>query len=225
MPTAPTPAQSETSRLNGARSTGPTTEAGKVRAALNGVRHGLTGQTFFLLPDEDPEELREHEATLLAAWRPRDLAEHDAASVAIRALWREMRADRLEAQILNDLFGADGIEDADERRAVKATAMKALARSCATGARSRASTTPPCASLTPCAIGGWRRRSPRDEANPSRRHAPRRRWCRTKPSACLTGISDGRWRRWSAGGRPDWADQPSRTPSSSRWVSSIAGSS
>ena len=126
MPIAPTPAQSETSRLNGARSTGPTTDAGKARAALNGVRHGLTGRTFFLLPDEDPEEFREHEATLLAAWRPRDLAEHDAASVAIRALWREMRADRLEAQILNDLFGADGIEDADERRAVKAAAMKAL---------------------------------------------------------------------------------------------------
>ena len=126
MPTTRSPAQSEASRQNGARSAGPATAAGKARSALNGVRHGLCGRTFFLLPDEDSEEFREHEATLLAAWQPRDLAEHDAASVVIRALWREMRADRLEAQILNDLFGADGIEDADERRAVKAAAMKAL---------------------------------------------------------------------------------------------------
>jgi hypothetical protein len=126
MPIAPTPAQSETSRLNGAKSSGPTTEAGKARSAMNSVRHGLSGRTFFLLPDEDPEEFREHEATWLAAWRPRDFAEHDAAELAIRALWREIRVDRLEAQILGDLFGADTIEDEAERRAVKATAMKAL---------------------------------------------------------------------------------------------------
>ena len=105
---------------------GPTTEAGKARSALNGVRHGLSGRTFFLLPDEDPEEFQEHEAVWLAAWRPRDLAEHDAAEVAIRALWREIRADRLEAQILTDLFGADRIEDEAERQATKAAAMKAL---------------------------------------------------------------------------------------------------
>ena len=126
MPTAPTPAQCEASRLNGAKSSGPTTEAGKARSALNGVRHGLSGRTFFLLPDEDPAEFQEHEAVWLAAWRPRDLAEHDAAEVAIRALWREIRADRLEAQILTDLFGADRIEDEAERQAAKAAAMKAL---------------------------------------------------------------------------------------------------
>ena len=58
MPTAPSPAQSEASRLNGARSNGPATDAGKARSALNGVRHGLCGRTFFLLPDEDPAEFR-----------------------------------------------------------------------------------------------------------------------------------------------------------------------
>ena len=54
------------------------------------------------------------------------LAEQDAAELAIRALWREIRADRLETQILTDLFGADAIEDEAERRAAKAAAMKAL---------------------------------------------------------------------------------------------------
>ena len=126
MPTTPSSAQSEASRLNGARSSGPVTETGKARSAQNGVRHGLTGRTFFLLPDEDPEEFREHKSTWLAAWRPRDFAEQDAAELAIRALWREVRADRLEVAILTDLFGADGIEDGAERGAAKAAAMRAL---------------------------------------------------------------------------------------------------
>ena len=126
MPVTPSPAQSETSRLNGARSAGPATAAGKARAALNGVRHGLCGRTFFLLPDEDPAEFLRHEALWLAAWRPRDLHEHEAAEAAIRCLWREERADRLEAQVLTDLFAAGELADPAEREAAKAVAFKAL---------------------------------------------------------------------------------------------------
>jgi hypothetical protein len=126
MPATPSPAQSETSRQNGARSTGPATAASKTRSALNGVRHGLCGRTFFLLPDEDPAEFHAHEARWLAVWTPRDLHEHEAAAAAIRAMWRERRADRLEALALGDLFAADGLADAEEARAAKAAAMKAL---------------------------------------------------------------------------------------------------
>ena len=127
MPTNPTAEQSETSRLNGARSIGPATAAGKARSALNGVRHGLCGRTFFLLPDEDPVEFHQHEAKWLAVWSPRDLHEHQAAEAAIRAMWREIRADRLEVQVLTDLFAAGEIADEAERQAAKAVAFKALA--------------------------------------------------------------------------------------------------
>ena len=127
MPIAPSLAQSEASRLNGTLSTGPTSAAGKARSALNSVRHGLTGRSFFLLPDEDPEEFRAHEALWLDQWRPRDAAERDMAELAIRALWREIRADRLEARILADLFAADAIAEEPERRAAKVLAMRALA--------------------------------------------------------------------------------------------------
>lgn len=126
MPVTPTSAQSAASRLNGARSGGPATEAGKARSALNGVRHGLTGQTFFLLPDEDPEEFRRHEAQWLAEWRPRDLAEREAALAAVRAMWREMRGDRLEALVLGELFAAGRIVDAAEREAARAVAFRHL---------------------------------------------------------------------------------------------------
>ncbi len=126
VPTTPSPAQSTASRHNGARSAGPVTEAGKARSSLNSVRHGLSGRTFFLLPDEDPAEFQAHEASWLAAWRPRDFAERDAALIAVRALWREMRADRLEADVLGELFAAGAIEDEAERRAARAAGMRAL---------------------------------------------------------------------------------------------------
>ena len=126
MPAAPSPAQSDASRQNGRRSPGPLTAAGKPRSSLNSVRHGLCGRTFFLLPDEDPAEFHEHEALWLAEWRPRDPQEREAAAAAIRAMWREVRADRLEAAVLGDLFAAGAIADEAERQAAKAAAMKAL---------------------------------------------------------------------------------------------------
>ena len=127
MPISPSAAQSQASRLNGAQSGGPASEAGKARSALNAVCHGLTGRSFFLLPDEDPEEFRAHEAAWLDQWRPRDAAERDVAELVIRALWREIRADRLEARILTDLFAADALEGEAERRAARTLAMRALA--------------------------------------------------------------------------------------------------
>ena len=126
MPAAPTPAQSEASRHNGAHSTGPATDAGKARSARNATRHGLTGRTFFLLADEDETDWREHEALWLATYAPRDALEHEAVLGVIRAMWREMRADRLEVQVLTDLFAAGKLADPDEAADAKAVAFKAL---------------------------------------------------------------------------------------------------
>ena len=127
MPVAPSPAQAAASRANGARSAGPATDAGKARAALNNVRHGLTGRTFFLLPDEDPAEFAAHESGLLAEFRPRDQAECQAAEAVVRLMWREIRGDRLEAQVLTDLFAANAVEDPAAREAARAAAFRQLA--------------------------------------------------------------------------------------------------
>lgn len=81
---------------------------------------------FFLLPDEE-EAYARYEATWLVKLDPRDLAERDAALEAIRTRWRQARADRLEAQVLADLFAAGDIEDEAQRSAAKREAMRGLA--------------------------------------------------------------------------------------------------
>src|SRR5580704_3702678 len=45
-------AQLEANRLNAKKSTGPTTEEGKKRSALNGMRHGLTGAAFIMTVED-----------------------------------------------------------------------------------------------------------------------------------------------------------------------------
>ena len=78
-------------------------------------------------PDEDPAEFHRHEALWLAAWRPRDLHEHAAAEAAIRCMWREERADRLEAVVLSDLFAARNsrslLSAVSERSAARYTSL------------------------------------------------------------------------------------------------------
>lgn len=91
----------------------------------------LTGRAqcsmpFFLLPDEDPAAWATFAADMLAALQPAGDAERHAAERAVQAMWREMRADRLEAAILTELFAAGSLPDADAARAARDAGMKAL---------------------------------------------------------------------------------------------------
>ena len=88
------------SRINGARSQGPTTEAGKDRAARNGTRHGLRGSPFALLPGEDREEFAALHAAVAADWRPRDAYERRWVTELVTAMWRQDRLHGLEIAAL-----------------------------------------------------------------------------------------------------------------------------
>lgn len=82
---------------------GPRTPEGKARSAQNALRHGLRAGRFALLPEEDAEEFKALVAELRRVHAPADpieLLHVDAIAVAI---WRELRADRLEAEALADL--------------------------------------------------------------------------------------------------------------------------
>jgi hypothetical protein len=91
-----------------ARRRGPKTPEGKARAALNATKHGLRARRFTLLPHEDPAEFEALAAATRAAYRPACPIERELVEALAVALWREIRADRLEGEVLADIPPADG---------------------------------------------------------------------------------------------------------------------
>ena len=140
MPATRSPSQQAASRLNGARSPGPITAAGKARSARNGTRHGLRGGPFTLLPGEDPEEFAALHAAVTADWRPRDAYEHRWVTELVTCMWRQ---DRLRALELATLAAA-----AAESPPGEATMKKLLTFAATAPASTRTSAAPcrPCAS-------------------------------------------------------------------------------
>src|SRR5437016_12589078 len=67
----PTLDKTESSRINGARSRGPVTPAGKQRSSLNAVRHGLLAKSV-CLTNENPEGFKEILQDFLTRLQPAD---------------------------------------------------------------------------------------------------------------------------------------------------------
>ncbi len=100
MPAPRSPAQQAAARTNGARSPGPTTEAGKARSARNGTRHGLRSGPFALLPGEDRDAFAELHAAVTADWGPRDAYERRWVLELVASMWRQDRLHGLEIATL-----------------------------------------------------------------------------------------------------------------------------
>ena len=116
MPLDPSPAQAAASRANGARSHGPTTEAGKAASARNRTTHGLRVGEFCLLPGEDGEELALLERAVDADWHPRDAFERHWAGELVAAMWRQQRLRRLELKALATADAEEAISEASLKR-------------------------------------------------------------------------------------------------------------
>ena len=185
MPASPTPAQSETSRLNGARSC--CFLCASMLSALNGTRHGLRGRTFVILPDEDPAEWLALLDGYLARFRPADAAETRCVERLAACDWREDRLERLEAETL--FAGRGDTREPDPRLDWSRTlprykaairrdreaaleqldTLRASARACPT--RRRRPTPPGCAGWPTGSSAGSRRHPrhpPTTRPNPSR---------------------------------------------------------
>jgi hypothetical protein len=91
-------AQLIANRGNATHSTGPRTADGKSRTRLNGLRHGLTGQTV-LLPEDDRAAYDKHCADLLTDLAPEGPLETQIAQSAADAYWRLNRIKAIEDNI------------------------------------------------------------------------------------------------------------------------------
>ena len=86
-----------------AKKRGPKTPAGKARSAMNARKHGLRARAFGLLPEDDPAEWTRHVQDLEAGYGPVDAVETKLVDAIAVAMWRELRADRFEAEVLTDI--------------------------------------------------------------------------------------------------------------------------
>jgi hypothetical protein len=95
-------ARAEASRRNGAKSLGPRTPEGKAHSAQNALKHGLRAEKHVVLPDEDAVEFAALEAALLAELAPQGMLQSILVRRIARAAWRLDRADRMEAEVLEE---------------------------------------------------------------------------------------------------------------------------
>ena len=89
----------EANRANAQHSTGPRTEEGKARSALNAIKHGLTAASA-LLPGEDPAEYERHVQSYQSEYQPQTASEEDLTRELADTAWRQKRIPRLEAALL-----------------------------------------------------------------------------------------------------------------------------
>src|SRR3954471_17023895 len=87
--------QIEANRRNARRSTGPTSEEGKLRSRRNAVRHGLTAETV-IGSLEDAEDYNAFEAAVIADYDAHSAVERELVLRLASLLWRIRRATTIE---------------------------------------------------------------------------------------------------------------------------------
>ncbi|MBI5477543.1 MAG: hypothetical protein HY906_01735 [Deltaproteobacteria bacterium] len=117
LPSSPiSAAKAEANRRNAKLSTGPRTEAGKAKVALNHLIHGLAANRP-VLPDENPEEYEALVERLRDELRPEGELEALLVERIAAQAWRLQRALRVEVGAL-ELHRRDGDEDIGVARAI-----------------------------------------------------------------------------------------------------------
>jgi hypothetical protein len=84
-----TESQNEASRLNGALSKGPVTEAGKAISSRNAVRHGLLSRTL-VLEGESEDRFQQHLDLFIAQFEPNDKIELALVEQMAVCRWRQL---------------------------------------------------------------------------------------------------------------------------------------
>lgn len=79
---------------------GPRTPEGKARSAQNARKHGLRARDFGLAPDEDPHDWGLHVRICEEGYGPEDAHERGLVHAIAAAMWNEIRADRMMAEVM-----------------------------------------------------------------------------------------------------------------------------
>src|SRR5207302_3574332 len=87
----PSELKSETSRINGAKSHGPTTPEGKEASSRNSLKHGFTSRKTLILKTESPDEYQAFLAEHIAIHQPATPPEKELVEQMAIARWRIRR--------------------------------------------------------------------------------------------------------------------------------------
>jgi hypothetical protein len=104
----PSQLKSETARINGAKSRGPTSAEGREKSSRNAMRHGFTSASMMVLDCENPDHFHELMETFLDIYQPTNLAEQDLVEEMVAARWRIRRMWTIEANLFNDEVHTQG---------------------------------------------------------------------------------------------------------------------
>ena len=97
----PTERQSESARINGARSQGPKSVEGKEKSSRNSLRHGCTACQTILLACEDRGQFERMRAEFDETYKPATLEEQVLVAEMFAASWRIRRATTIETSLID----------------------------------------------------------------------------------------------------------------------------
>lgn len=114
--------QAEASRVNGAKSNGPATEAGKAISSRNARTHGLTGGDV-VLPHESQEQYDRLLASYVDRFSPGDETEFDLLLEMVNSRWRLRRIESMEAALIQKHIDQQMQTMGEDADSVKAQAL------------------------------------------------------------------------------------------------------
>jgi hypothetical protein len=97
----PSELKSETSRINGAKSHGPSTEAGKAASSQNALKHGMTACNTYILQCESLTDFKEFLAEHIAIHLPASPPEKELVEQMAIARWRIRRFVSAETVLID----------------------------------------------------------------------------------------------------------------------------
>ncbi len=97
----PTERQSESARINGAKSHGPESAEGKKKSSRNALRHGCTAGHTILLACEDRGDFNRMRKDYDAMYKPATLEEQNLVDEMFATAWRLRRATTIETALID----------------------------------------------------------------------------------------------------------------------------